>query len=44
MNHHPFAILVHDQPYPLESLKPVSYGIYQSRPAASGPAKTLDAY
>ena len=23
MNHHPFAILVHDQPYPLESLKPV---------------------
>ena len=23
MNHHPFALLVHDQPHPLESLKPV---------------------
>ena len=23
MNHHPVAILVHNQPYPLESLKPV---------------------
>ena len=22
-NHHPFAILVHDQPHPLDSLKPV---------------------
>jgi len=23
LNHHPFVLLVHDQPHPLESLKPV---------------------